>query len=403
MTATNLALIIASLVFFILFSHPRVRGNPLWQATVTPLASIIGSGFLVAGPILAHAAGTLAWLAMVGLCAIAYLFGAAIRYNIMHVEPMLGNQQPRVVTFFEQTSDIALSLAYFVSVAYYLNLFAAFGLRLIDVIDPFWIRVASTTAISVFAVIGTIGGLNGMERFEVMAVGLKLSVIGGLFVAIGLAGAFAMNAGTFEWKMIEHARGMHEVGILLGLVILVQGFETSRYLSSKYDAETRVRTMRWAQWISSAIYLVFILLITSFFTDRLSGDGGETAIIDMLAPIGTVVAPMIILAALASQSSAAVADMNGAAGLLSEVSGRRLSVNTGNLMTALIAIAITWTTNIYQIIAYASKAFVGYYALQSAAACWCAWKRGEHGRAALFALAVLIALAVLFFAVPAEV
>ncbi len=403
MTATNIALILTASAFLIFFFHPQVRRQPLWQATVTPLASIIGSGFLVAGPILAHAVGSKAWVAMAGLCVIAYLFGMAIRHNIVHVEPLLAKQPPATVFVFERASEIALSLAYFVSVAYYLNLFAAFGLRFIDVVDPVWIQTVATVAISIIAAIGTLRGLRGLERFEVVAVGLKLSMIAGLFMALGLTSVLALKDGTFHWDVVEHAHGKREIGILLGLVILVQGFETSRYLSGSYDAATRVRTMRWAQGLSSAVYLVFILLITSYFGDRLSGDGGETAIIDMLSPVGEAIAPLIIVAALASQSSAAVADMNGAAGLLSEASGRRISVNFGNLITALVAVAITWTTNIYEIIAYASKAFVIYYALQSAQAACSAWQLGHYGRAVLFALAVLIAGVVLIFAIPADV
>lgn len=403
MTAANIVLVVASCAFLGLFFHPRLRKSLLWQATVTPLASIIGSGFLVAGPILAHAAGTQAWLAMGALCAIAYLFGAAIRYNIIHVEPHLANHPPAPVTVIEDASEVALSLAYFISVAYYLNLFAAFGLRFIDVVDPLWIRVAATFVIGAIAVIGTRGGLSGLERLEVAAVGLKLAVIAGLFVALGVFSLVAANQGTFDWQMTDHARGFEEVGVLLGLVILVQGFETSRYLGAKYDAATRVRTMLWAQWLSSAIYLVFMLLITSFFTDRLSGAGGETAIIDMLAPVGSALAPMLIIAALASQSSAAVADMNGAAGLLSETTRRRIPVNIGNLITALVAILITWVGNIYEIITYASKAFVVYYALQSAQASYGAWRQRHYGRAALFALGVVIAVIVIVFAIPAEV
>jgi hypothetical protein len=60
MTAMNIVLVVASLLFAGLFFHPRLLMAPLWHATVTPLALIIGSEFLVAGPILAHAAGTLA-------------------------------------------------------------------------------------------------------------------------------------------------------------------------------------------------------------------------------------------------------------------------------------------------------------------------------------------------------
>ncbi|WP_289099893.1 hypothetical protein [Thalassolituus sp.] len=32
----------------------RVRNATLWRATVTPLASIIVSGFLISGPLLSH-------------------------------------------------------------------------------------------------------------------------------------------------------------------------------------------------------------------------------------------------------------------------------------------------------------------------------------------------------------
>jgi len=32
--------------------YPRLANAPLWRAAITPLASIIGSGFLMLGPIL---------------------------------------------------------------------------------------------------------------------------------------------------------------------------------------------------------------------------------------------------------------------------------------------------------------------------------------------------------------
>ncbi len=89
MTATNGVLLGVAVLFGCLFFNPRLLRARAWQATVTPLASIIGSGFLVAGPILSHAAGRFAWLAMLGLCAAGYLFGAAVRHNIVHVEPLV--------------------------------------------------------------------------------------------------------------------------------------------------------------------------------------------------------------------------------------------------------------------------------------------------------------------------
>ena len=402
MTATNVTLVAVTLVCAAMFFRPKLTGAPLWRATVTPLASIIGSGFLVAGPILAHAAGSKAWLAMTGLCALAYLFGAAIRHNIAHMEHGGEGAIRTVAVPLERVSELALALAYFVSVAYYLNLFAAFALRLWDTVDPASIRFVSSGIIAALGLVGLWRGLSGLERIEVPAVGVKLSLIGGLLAALALGSVLAIADGSFGWTMVEHTQGWEEIRILLGLVILVQGFETSRYLGEHYSAADRIRTMRWAQWISSGIYVVFILLITSYFTDRLAPEGGETAIIDMLASLGFIVAPLIIATALASQLSAAVADMNGAAGLLAESSGDRLSVGIGNLLTAAIAIAITWSANIYEIITYASKAFVIYYALQSALAAMSALQRREWVKAGLFCLACAIAAVIVLFAAPAE-
>ncbi len=95
---------------------------------------------------------------MLGLCAVAYLFGAAIRHNILYLEPMLADRPTNISSRLEEASDIILSLAYFISVAYYLNLFAAFGLRFGDVVNPLWIRVVATVVIGAIGVIGAFGG-----------------------------------------------------------------------------------------------------------------------------------------------------------------------------------------------------------------------------------------------------
>ena len=398
LSLTDIALIAAALGFAVVLFSPRVLKSRRWRATVTPLASIIGSGFLVAGPILSHVAGNYAWAAMLFLCGTAYLFGAAVRHNIAHVEGALANDGTLFARRLERVSEIALSLAYFISIAYYLNLFAAFGLRLGDITAAYWVRITATCVIGAVGVVGVTGGLTALEHLEIGAVDLKLAVIGGLFVALTLANSAALVQSAPLWSPTHHDRGVDELRILLGLVILVQGFETSRYLGAEYDGPTRVRTMQWAQWLSSGIYLAFILLVTHYFTGSLPREGGETAIIDMLRPVGIAVAPMLITIALASQLSAAVADMNGAGGLIAETSGARLSANLGHLIAALVAIAITWAANIYEIITYASRAFVIYYALQSFQAMRSAWDMNMRGRAALFAFAVLLAVVIVIFA-----
>jgi amino acid permease len=82
-----------ALVAAILF-HPRLSRSKDRRAIVTPLASIIGSGFLVIGPILNASFGYMAPAAMAALCGVAYLFGEAIRRNIARLGEVLRNAQP---------------------------------------------------------------------------------------------------------------------------------------------------------------------------------------------------------------------------------------------------------------------------------------------------------------------
>lgn len=65
---------------------PRVANARRWRAATTPLASIIGSGFLVLGPILDASYGAWAPAVMALLCLVAYLFGSAIRFNIATID-----------------------------------------------------------------------------------------------------------------------------------------------------------------------------------------------------------------------------------------------------------------------------------------------------------------------------
>jgi hypothetical protein len=397
-----LALIVATLLCAAIMFRPRVLHSRSWRATVTPLASIIGSGFLVAGPILGATVGSLTWAAMIFLCAVAYLFGSSIRYNILYVEPQLAEGAPRVVRGLERLSELALSLAYFVSVAYYLNLFAAFGLRLFDIVDPTIERLVATVAIGAIGVVGAVGGLRALERLELGAVNLKLAVIGGVCAALAAAAAVALRAGHWQWSGLAPHVDEGSLRTVLGLVILVQGFETSRFLGEEYRPEMRVRTMRHAQWIATGIYMLFILLVTRLLTGELSATGGETQIVDLLRPLTPLAGSMIIIAALASQSSAAVADMNGAGGLLSETFGSRVTVRMGNLLTALVAIAITWSANIYEIITDATRAFVLYYVLQSAQATLAAYRRGQWRRMAIYLGGTVVAIVIVIFATPVQ-
>lgn len=384
---------------------PRLLGKDAWRATVTPLASIIGSGFLVAAPILGQVAGRFAIFAMLGLCAIAWLFGSAIRHNIRVAEPLIDpDGSPLWLERMDKASDLSLAFAYFISVAYYLNLFAAFALRNFGITDLASVQWLSVGVIAIIGLIGTFRGLRWLENIELPAVGVKLALIAGLLLALAWAGLGRMAQGDFMPPPLPHATGMREVGILLGLVILVQGFETSRYLGHAYGRDLRIRTMRRAQIIATIIYALFIGLMTPYLAVVDNGPVEETAIIDMLRPLGWAVAPVVTLTALASQLSAAVADMNGAGGLVRSATSDRISVKWGYAATALVAIGITLTADLFEIIVHASKAFVLYYGLQSATAAILCFtrERSDPLRGVAYASGVLIAIAVILLGIPAE-
>ncbi len=403
MTANVLVLLLVGLAAAVL-CLPRVRRSRDWRATVTPLASIIGSGFLVLAPLLVREFGQRAVWVMSGLCGVSYLIGSAIRFNIHALSsgsaPMIATADlPGPAAALERVSQWALAFAYVISVCYYLNLFGAFALSMV-LPDVKWAAQALSSGVIVaIAVLGWTRGLAGLERAESVSVALKLAVIAGLLGGMGLYtwgqwrhGALPASSGHFDWNSLRLA---------FGLIITVQGFETSRYLREGYDAATRIRTMRYAQWLSAAIYLVYIGFAGLVF-DAANVPLKETAVIGLTAPIASLLPMLLVLAALAAQFSAAVADTNGCGGLVQEMSRGRVHSRMAYVGLAALALLLTWAANVYEIISYASRAFALYYALQCALATWFARTDGARLRMAGYALLTLLMLAATALGLPAE-
>ena len=101
-----------------------------------------------------------------------------------------------------------------------------------------------------------------------------------------------------------------------------------------------------------------------------------------------------------AQFSAAVADTGGAGGLASDLSRGRMSPRTGYAVLAVVGVALTWVADIFDIIAYASRAFALYYALQALIAALGA--RQTPAKAAWFGCLALLALAITLFGAPVE-
>jgi hypothetical protein len=374
--------------------HPKLAKAPLWLATITPLASIIGSGFLVLGPILEDSYGYLAPAVMLVLCGGAYLFGAAIRANMITIDREAGRRR-RVEARLETLSSWSLAFAYIISVAYYLNLFGAFGVSLTPVADTFHARLLSSAIFLLILLIGWTRGFSGLERLEQVSVGIKLAIIGGLL--FGLTHYFARQAAAGDLVFNPlNVTGWDGVTLAFGLIVTVQGFETSRYLGATYDVKTRIRSMRLAQGISTAIYMVYISLL-AYSLPRGTMPLDETAIIAAMEIVAPILPLLLVVAALSAQLSAAVADTSGSGGLIEELAGGRITTRQAYAVLVAAGLVLTWTTNMFQIISYASRAFALYYVLQAAIATVGAWRNRDAKRMTIFATATILAALIVAF------
>lgn len=385
-------------VVFVILGWPKVSKARLWHATITPLASIIGSGFLVIGPILDHAFGGYAPIAMLALCALAYLFGAAIRENIRSHDAI--SDMPVSVDILETISSWVLAAAYIISVCYYLNLFGSFALRMTNVDTATNERILTTAIMLIVLAVGWVRGFKALERMEQVSVTVKLAIIGGLLMGLVL---HTGKLGISDGLVFNPADYSIPKGILLvfGLMVTVQGFETSRYLGNQYSADVRVRSMRLSQLIASGIYMVYILLLSyAFQPDDIKLD--ETAIIDLMHLVTPILPALLIAAALAAQFSAAIADTGGCGGLINELTHRKVLPKQAYAIIILAGIALTWAANIFEIISYASRAFALYYAIQAAITTRLAWRNRQSLKPALYGALTLLGIAIVFLGEAVE-
>lgn len=397
------AVAVAAIVTLIL-TLGRFARTESWRATVTPLASIIGSGFLICGPLLAHEFGGGAIIAMALLLLLAYAVGAVVRFNIIHVENhALGLNFHDPFAWAMRATQALLAIAYAVSVAYYLKLLAEFTLRPLGVADGNHALISNliVTVIIVGLTLLTFSGdVRRIEHAAHGTVSIKIGLIAGILAGLGL------------WWILEPGQAVPipplaiswaSIPMLLGLLITVQGFETSRYLGDSYDQATRIRTMRHAQWISSAIYLAFLALLTPILGRAMHAEG-VAGIYDVMSFVAPLLGLLVLGAAVTSQMSAAIADAIGSGGLLIEVSRRKLGVRAAFIASSALSIAIVWLTDPFQVIALSSRAFALFYAMQAVLALWVSQRTGLRNplARAAFVLVALICVVAALVGAPAE-
>lgn len=297
----------------------------------------------------------------------------------------------------ERFSDIALTFAYVLSVTYYLYLFSSFINRVLPFDYPYLTQIITTAVLLCIALFGYLKGFRLLEKIEVLAVHIKLSI-----VTVFLLALFVFN--------LDHVAPVSEtfqfdpkhIPMMLGLLIMVQGFETSRYLGKEYSAATRVKSMKYAQWLSTIIYILFILLFSLVFElHPLSGQITDTSVIDVAQYVFVGAPIFLLVAAITSQLSAALADFSGNGGLVNELSGHHIPVKIAYLLITAICLVLVWSFDIFEIINLASKGFAIYYFLQCISSMVVEYQRHWLKFAFSFAVAVLC-LIIIILAKPFE-
>lgn len=396
----NSLIILVAIATGALLLYPKIANALLWRAAITPLASIIGSGFLVLGPILVASFGRYAPLVMMALCLFAYLFGAAIRFNITRLAVYRGLRSVSEEKL-ETLSSWSLAFAYIISVAYYLNLLGSFAVNLTPLNDAFHAQLVTSGVFVLVLIVGWTKGFHALERMEQISVGVKLSIIAGLLFGLGW---FFIDKAVARELVSGSATvsGWQGVALVAGLLVTVQGFETSRYLGDEYLPLTRIRSMQWAQWISTAIYLIYIAFLSYVFIPE-NLQLSETAIIDLMVIVAPVLPLLLIVAAISAQFSAAVADTGGSGGLITELTKGWIPPRVGYALLVGIGLVLTWMMSVFEIISYASRAFAFYYALQAFIAA-----KGSYSQSGVtykgigFAALGVIGLAIVIFGTSVE-
>jgi hypothetical protein len=238
-------------------------------------------------------------------------------------------------------------------------------------------------------------GLDELVRLEKFALGMTLLIIAALLVGFGIYDANAVTTGI-QWPQSPSNSWWEAATILGGTLIVVQGFETSRYLGKSFDREVRVLSCRLSQIVSTCVYLLFVALATPLM--HFLGESIRDNDLIMLAAKASVLLPLpLVIAAVLSQFSAAVADTISGSGNAVEVTHGHVDMKFAALVicggAVVLCLAPTFT-----ILALASRAFAFYYFLQ----CLVAVSLTKSVLRRLFFLVLAFILAfITLFAMPA--
>lgn len=206
-------------------------------------------------------------------------------------------------------------------------------------------------------------GTKGLESIEIAAVTIKLSIIIGILFALAVYDGIS-GTRWFQHGAIKPLSTWDTFAMLAGMLMVTQGFETARFMGAEYSQKVRVNAVIYSQRISIVLYVLFIGLTCPIFLTFPILELNETAISQTLGNAIYIAPLFLLIAAISSQLSAALADTLGGGGLLKELIPSKVSNRFYYMAITFVALILTWTQNIFEIINLASKGFAIYYLLQ---------------------------------------
>jgi len=302
-------------------------------------------------------------VAMAGVCALAYAMGSVIRFNIRHAEPLLESPtpSPRLLRY-ERTANLALVLAYAISVCLYIHILAAFVLGGLGINTQFRENFLTVIIVAAIGVLGRFRGLDMLmilERWALRVTGVLVLV---LVVGFLIFDWKAYTTQTIQWPLVPKQDLWTVLTVLGGTLIVVQGFETSRYLGNQFDREMRIWSCRSSQLVSTVIYVVFVAAATPLM-HFLGNHVEDNGLLVLAAKVAAWLPIPLVLAAVLSQFSAAVADVVAAGGTVEESTQGRVDDRQAYVLICGIAVILAFASTL-TILSFASRAFAFYYFLQ---------------------------------------
>ncbi len=363
------------------------------RASITPLASILGSGLLIIVPVLEHTLGSLSVVGAAAVCAVAWVVGTSVRHCVRVVEPALASASPnRVDAALDRSGDVVIVVAYVISIALYLRIMAQY---VVGYANPSGSavgeRILACAAVILIVLVGItrgFAGLNLLDRFSLGVVLVLTTLLGGTLL---FHDAASLSGPGLTLPPVPNLGIGETLLVLGGIVITVQGFETVRYLGDRFDPDTRIWASRLAQLVATSIYIGFVAVATPVMGLG-TAEGADSTLLDITARIAPWLALPLVLSAVLSQFSAAVADTVAAEGNLTGLS-RFMRGPTPYLASGAAAVLLAATTPTFTIVAVASRAFAAYYAIQAVLAMRTSTglpRKGGYGALALLMVAVTL-------------